>query len=194
MEISNPEQQLQQTTMETTTMEQSEKKLVNVPSFNLYQARTSFYDNLLVYITSCGKIFGINMQYTSGYYFVYPEDKVNFNSSINVIHNDKSIIIHDGVGAFLQAELPPEVHQESSKPYQRIDLEWEVIETPFPNGLEMFICSYLHDIFVVIKDNNLYFYNSTRKKWTTTTKLEPNTPYGEYLYHGKNLLISFTNP
>ena len=57
----------------------------------------------------------------------------------------------------------------------------------------MFICIYLRDIFLVIRDNNLYFYNSTRKNWTTTTKLEPNTPYGEYLYHGKNLLISFIN-
>jgi hypothetical protein len=201
MEISNPEQQLQQTTMETTTMEQSDKKLVNIPSFNFYQAKTSIYNDLLVYITSGGKIYGINMQYTSGinmqytsvYYFVYPEDKVNFNSSINVIHTDKSIIIYDGVGVFLQAELPPEVHQEPSKPFQRINLEWEVIETPFPNGLEMFICRYFHDIFVVIRDNNIYFYNSTRKNWTTTTKLEPNSPYGEYLYQGKNLLMSFAN-
>ena len=101
MEISNPEQQLQQTTMETTNMEQSE--LVNVQSFNLYQTKTSLYNDILVYITSRGKIFGINMQYTSGYYFVYPEDKVN--SSIYIIHNDKLIIIHDGFGVFLQAFL-----------------------------------------------------------------------------------------
>lgn len=57
----------------------------------------------------------------------------------------------------------------------------------------MFVGSYLQDIFMVIRDNNLYFYNLTRKIWITTTRLKPNTPYENYLYHGKNLIALFTN-
>jgi hypothetical protein len=121
----------------------------------------------------------------------YPKDKVNIDISLGVIHNDKVIIITDAKGGLIQANIPEKVNNGTTKSFEKFNLEWEVIETPFPKDSLIHIGNFLDDIFYVFSNNKLYFYNSTRKNWTLTTKLEPSMPYGEYPYHGKQLMASF---